>query len=173
MKNLDLINWTIQEAERLNTERREASEVDGTTSIGKLFAALERESFGQESPKDDLAQSRTLSIRIAAGGPINLPACVQAVSSTSENSSIEAQIPELLKAMSSLHKAIVQPDFSTAQEDRDQAIALRWVLRDIKSERLKWLPVNQRDLRLLIIMGLVEMQDDHPVLTNAGVRAIA
>jgi hypothetical protein len=69
-------------------------------------------------------------------------------------------------------KAIVKPDIYIARADRERAIALRWVLRDIKSNRVKWWPVSQHDLRILIHMGLVEMQDDAPVLTNADVSAI-
>jgi hypothetical protein len=53
-----------------------------------------------------------------------------------------------------------------------RAIVLRWVLRDIKSNRLKWSPINQHDLRKLTIMGLVEMRDDAPALTNAGVSVL-
>jgi hypothetical protein len=49
---------------------------------------------------------------------------------------------------------------------------IRWVLRDIKSNRLNWSPINQHDLRILTIMGLVEMRDDAPVLTNAGASVI-
>jgi hypothetical protein len=37
---------------------------------------------------------------------------------------------------------------------------------------LKWSPVNPHDLRMLTIMGLVEVRDDAPVLTNAGVSVI-
>jgi hypothetical protein len=74
--------------------------------------------------------------------------------------------------MSNLLKAIVEPDIYTARADRNRAISLRWVLRDIKSNRLNWSPVNQHDLRILTIMGLVEMQDDAPALTNAGVSVI-
>ena len=54
----------------------------------------------------------------------------------------------------------------------DRAVALRWVLRDIKNNRLKWSPVDQNDLRILMEMGLVELRDDGPVLTNAGLNAI-
>jgi hypothetical protein len=68
--------------------------------------------------------------------------------------------------------AIVEPDIYTARADRDQAVALRWVLRDIKNNRLKWSPVDQDDLRILIEMGLVEMRDSAPMLTTAGVSAI-
>jgi hypothetical protein len=74
--------------------------------------------------------------------------------------------------MSPLLKAIVEHDIYTAPADRERAITLRWVLRDIKANRLKLSPVDQRDLLDLIDMGLVEMRNDAPVLTNAGVAAI-
>src|SRR5215217_7026586 len=56
--------------------------------------------------------------------------------------------------------------------DLDTAIRLRWALRDIKAKRTKLTPVNPDDLKTLIEMGLVEMRDDVPVLTNEGHRAI-
>ena len=68
----------------------------------------------------------------------------------------------------SLRKAIVAPDIYTSPDERNRAIDLRWVLRDIKSNRLKLFPVNESDLRDLVEMGLVEMRDDAPVLTSAG-----
>lgn len=49
---------------------------------------------------------------------------------------------------------------------------LRFGMRDIKNNRLKWWPVNQHDPRDLIDVGLVELRDNAPVLTNAGVNAI-
>ena len=52
--------------------------------------------------------------------------------------------------------------------DLDTAIRLRWALRDIKAKRTKLTPVNPSDLETLIEMGLVEMRDDAPLLTNAG-----
>ena len=50
----------------------------------------------------------------------------------------------------------------------ERAIALRWTLRDIKAKRLKLSPVSAADLNILIELGLIEMRDDVPVLTNAG-----
>jgi hypothetical protein len=50
----------------------------------------------------------------------------------------------------------------------ERAIALRWTLRDIKAKRTKLSPVGEGDLRALMELGLVEMRDDGPVLTNAG-----
>ena len=65
-----------------------------------------------------------------------------------------------------------QPASPLAGLSLDRAIHLRWVLRDIKSERTEFSPVSPDDLRTLIEMGLIEMQDDEPVLTNEGHRAL-
>jgi hypothetical protein len=54
----------------------------------------------------------------------------------------------------------------------DSAIRLRWALRDIKAKRTKLTPVSATDLRTLIEMGLVEMRDDAPLLTNEGHHAL-
>jgi hypothetical protein len=59
-----------------------------------------------------------------------------------------------------------------ADFDLERAIALRWTLRDIKAKRLKLSPVRDSDLRALIDLGLVEMRDDVPVLTQAGHDAL-
>jgi hypothetical protein len=55
-----------------------------------------------------------------------------------------------------------------AKFDLTRAIALRWALRDIRGQRLKLSPVADSDLRVLIELGLVEMQNDVPILTAAG-----
>jgi hypothetical protein len=54
----------------------------------------------------------------------------------------------------------------------ERAIGLRWALRDIKAKRLKLSPVNQADLAALTELGLVEMREDVPVLTQAGHSAL-
>jgi hypothetical protein len=59
-----------------------------------------------------------------------------------------------------------------AELSADAAMHLRWVLRDIKGKRLKLSPVSPEDLRTLIEMGLVEMRNEVPALTNKGDRAI-
>ena len=56
--------------------------------------------------------------------------------------------------------------------DLQQAINLRWTLRDIKAKRWKLTPIDPSHLEKLIAMGLVEMRNDDPVLTNAGLDAI-
>jgi hypothetical protein len=54
----------------------------------------------------------------------------------------------------------------------ERAIALRWVLRDIRGMRLKLSPVSDADLNTLTDLGLVEMHDNAPVLTDAGHDAL-
>jgi hypothetical protein len=73
---------------------------------------------------------------------------------------------------SALEKAIAEPDIHAGRADRDRAIELRWVLRDIRSNRLKWSPPREHDLKVLIELDFVEMRDGVPQLTNAGVSAI-
>jgi hypothetical protein len=59
-----------------------------------------------------------------------------------------------------------------AELDLDAAIRLRWALRDIKAKRTKLIPVNPGDLETLFEMGLVEMRDDSPLLTDAAHQAL-
>jgi hypothetical protein len=54
----------------------------------------------------------------------------------------------------------------------DDAIRLRWALRDIKGKRLKLTPVDPIDMRTLINMGYIEMINDQPVVTTAGSQQI-
>ena len=51
----------------------------------------------------------------------------------------------------------------------DNAIRLRWVLRDIEGKRLKWSPPDPNDLRILVEMGFVEIRKDQvPIVTGNG-----
>ena len=55
-----------------------------------------------------------------------------------------------------------------AEFDLERAIGLRWTLRDIQARRLKMSPVSDEDLLVLTELGLVELRDGGPVLTQAG-----
>ena len=63
-------------------------------------------------------------------------------------------------------------DLKIADLDSSEQIRLRWTLRDIRSNRTKMFPVSPDDLSMLTEMGLVEMRNDVPVLTDEGHRAI-
>jgi len=60
-----------------------------------------------------------------------------------------------------------------AEFDLERAIALRWTLRDIQARRLKMSPVSNEDLRVLTDLGLIELGDEGPVLTQAGSAALS
>ena len=53
----------------------------------------------------------------------------------------------------------------------DRAIDLIWTLRDIKAKRTL-LPPDPDHLREPIELGLVEMRDDVPAITNTGHRVL-
>jgi hypothetical protein len=65
-----------------------------------------------------------------------------------------------------------EPKKGLANLGLDNAIRLRWALRDIKGKRLKLTPVDPNDIRTLIDMGYVEMISDEPVVTAAGLQQI-
>jgi hypothetical protein len=65
-----------------------------------------------------------------------------------------------------------KPDSPLAGLSLDATIRLRWVLRDIKAKRTKFMPVSPDDIRILTEMGLVEMSDEMPLITNEGERAL-
>ena len=54
----------------------------------------------------------------------------------------------------------------------ERAIALRWALRDIQARRLKMSPVSDEDLRVLSELGLVELREESPVLTQTGMAVL-
>jgi hypothetical protein len=84
---------------------------------------------------------------------------------------VELRSP-LQELRSPLQKAIVEPDIHTSRADRERAIALRWILRDINGNRLNWWQPLEEDLKILIEFDLVEMKNGLPQLTVAGRAAI-
>jgi Mn-dependent DtxR family transcriptional regulator len=54
----------------------------------------------------------------------------------------------------------------------ERAIGLRWTLRDIQARRLKMSPVSDQDMRALTELGLIEVRDEGPVLTQAGTAVL-
>jgi hypothetical protein len=54
----------------------------------------------------------------------------------------------------------------------DNAISLRWVLRDIKGNRLKLSPASPEDIETLVKMGFVEMRNDKPMITASGLTEL-
>jgi hypothetical protein len=169
-----LIAWTIEEARRLSPQHHVPSEVEAKPSPNGLLEVLAAEALQTISqivdPPSNELDTENLTARptpqlIAEPNPNTNSKSTHGAPSISPDGLWD---PKFL-----LLKAIIEPDIYTAPVDRNRAIKLRWALRDIKSNRLKLLPVNQNDLQDLIDMGLVEMRDDAPVLTNAGADVIS
>ena len=59
-----------------------------------------------------------------------------------------------------------------ADLDLQQAVELRWTMRDIKARRWILTPIDPHHIAKLIDMGLVEMRGDEPTLTDAGMDMI-
>ena len=62
-----------------------------------------------------------------------------------------------------------EPKLGLERLGLDNAIRLRWVLRDIQGKRLKWSPPAPQDLRTLIELGFVAVgKDEVPMVTGNG-----
>jgi hypothetical protein len=84
----------------------------------------------------------------------------------------EAGVIETAGDRGSVTTMAERSDSPLGRLDTDTAIRLRWVLRDIKAERTKLSPVSSDDLAKLVELGLIEMRDDEPMVSNEGYRAI-
>jgi hypothetical protein len=215
MTNLDLIDWTIEAAARVRSERAEAANpTDPRRPLDKLLAELEsdpaepvraatpelrsnivvdstenttlstartpREGMraeGAEPPppheiaRTELAASAerfaALEKRYSAHLVRQTPAPPESATTPAASSAEEnAVVPKPALLM-----AIVEPTIHTARADRDRAVDLRWILRDIGNQRPRC--GVEDDLGVLTEFGLVEMRDGKPVLTSAGLKAIA
>jgi hypothetical protein len=177
MAVIGLINWTIEKAQHLKNAQHGASDPRSGPSLGWLLSNLESASVVPTKPNDQGARVASSpgilispeepvarpSSEAIAPGPNDLAAVVPETSSPSEAKE---------EQQAALMTAILKPSISTASADRDRGIALRWLLRDIRSNRLQWSPVSPEDLQTLIELGLVEMCENTPVLTKAGIAAI-
>ena len=179
MTNLDLVDWTMREARQLGPEHPAQGEIEGSSSLKDiLLGVLEGERGEPSSEGSRPTNARSVQLTVDSPTPrAPFDLTEEPKQDTASDLLAYRKAPPVpadgqAAPMSLLLKAIVEPDIYTAPADRDRAIILRWVLRDIKASRLKLSPIDQHDLRDLIDMGLVELRNDAPALTNAGVNAI-
>jgi hypothetical protein len=178
MTDLDLVNWTMQQARQLNSVHHAYDEIKCTGPLEDQFWVLD--GGAKPSPTDTWHVSDwsdELMDSAAAASPISkVVEEFGPTIATHKPATIEVALPILAEGqptpISTLLEAIAEPDIYTSSSDRDRAIVLRWVLRDIKGNRLKLSPVDQQDLQDLIDLKLVKMMNDAPVLTEAGVDAL-
>jgi hypothetical protein len=179
--DIQLINWTIEEAKLLKAEQPQLRDMDPSPPLDHLLAWPESDLSGRPTePVDSVAKSAPIhstaeaapvvppsNDAVVAPQPKAVSYSLAAVSVSYSNSAdVRTEEPKPL-----VSAEIIKPDIPAAV-DLDRMIVLRWVLRDIRANRLKWWPIKQHDLRTLIEMGLVEMRDGIPILTSKGARAI-
>jgi hypothetical protein len=176
--NIHLINWTIEEAKLPKAEQPQRSDADSMPSLDQILIWPEADPSGRPTkPVDSVAKG--VPIQLPSETAAVLPPSSEAGAASKPNARSSSPVAvavstdvrtEELKSI--LATAIIKRDVPGVPADLDPMIALRWVLRDIRSNRLKWWPINPHDLRTLIEMEFVEMRDGIPVLTNKGNRAI-
>jgi len=182
VRDIHLINWTIEEAKLLKAERPQPSDVDPVPSLDQILIWPGEDPTGRSTeplnvPKSAAIQSAAETMPLSnddlAAPEPKAPSPVAVSVSFSTSAAVPTE-----RSKSTVPTAIIKPDIYVkpdsyfAPVDRDRMISLRWVLRDMRSKRLNWWPINQPDLQLLIEMEFVEMRDGIAVLTNKGERAI-
>jgi hypothetical protein len=65
-----------------------------------------------------------------------------------------------------------EPNRDLASLGSDNAIRLRWALRDIRGQRVKFSSVDPNDIRILVEMGYIGVIHDELVITMAGLQQI-
>jgi hypothetical protein len=187
MANFDLVNWTMRKARQLSPIDQMQKETEGSHLLDKLLEVLEdtrtKPPNFAANPKQAINRNASApSTHLSDDGPLAAEPgelADRTGANTTSDLAVSTQAAPLAPAdvpvipLPALLKAIVEPDLRKDHPvDRERAIKLRWVMRDIKANRLKLSPVSQRDLQELVTMGLVEIRNDVPLLTNTGVNAI-
>ncbi|MGH6708547.1 MAG: hypothetical protein ACREEK_06205 [Bradyrhizobium sp.] len=85
---------------------------------------------------------------------------------------VQAPIVDTLPDTEKAVRLVEQAKSVLAGLNSDTAIRLRWTMRDIKAKRTKLSPVSPNDLGALLDLGLVEMREGAPVLTDIGFLAL-
>ena len=110
-------------------------------------------------------------LRLTSPGGLHGKAVVSASTSNDDRSECFGKRKEPIQA-SEVPMVMTDKSNPFADYSLERGIALRWVLRDIRGKRLRLSPVSDTDLSTLTELGLVEMQDNVPVLTDAGRDAL-
>jgi hypothetical protein len=175
MMSFHLIDWPVRQVEDSKPQQHAPNKFEPKPPLNKLLRILEPVLHAELRHETDVDRRRAnLQIESTTPSPISdvvvepTPDITSMPMEPTSSISTDQNDPKPY-----LRKAVVAPDIYTLPVHRFRAIDLRWVLRDIKGDRLKLSPVDEEDLRDLIDMGLIEMRDDRPVLTSAGVDVIS
>jgi hypothetical protein len=181
----DLISQAMKEAQRIASERvqhldeggrpeptrsQEAAESSGEGALfGADLSTIVEDPFFEQAinlrrhaeigdPNSDVEPSRTILDETDASA-IAGPTKIISEAAFSE--------PEQAKASAS-----ADLDIKMLSLNPDRAMVLRWVLRDLVSERKQWSQVNRVDVQTLVRVGFAEFHGEVPAVTKAGYTAI-
>jgi hypothetical protein len=177
MTKIELIDWTLEEAQQLRSEEDRHNEP--SPSLGRLLCIPE-EDFLEPDRSEPTAQVISFPTQpsTAYHATVGEPVVTEKTGVPDLFIASMVEKPPFEKSLaaeeqkSALLMAIMEPTIQTDQAYRDRAIALRWALRDIKANRLNWSPISGHGLQALIDLGLVEVVRNEPILTNAGLSAV-
>jgi hypothetical protein len=129
MTEIDLVDWTIQEAQQLKNERCQPSDLDGGPSLDRLLAVLEPDPVGatnSEEPVVRITSAPSMQMAVeeptsTSGQAVAVPepdaaSDLSAVAQTASWTSAEARAEE---PKSALLMAIVAPDTDRSRQLRD------------------------------------------------------
>jgi hypothetical protein len=147
MLNFDLVNWTMREARQLSPGHHMHSDIEGSSSLNNILLGVPEGERGEPSSQGT-RPINVGSVQLTVGNPTARPPSDLTEEPKPETASdllAYTQAPSApadgqAAPMCALLKAVVEPDIYTASADRERAIVLRWVLRDIKADRLKLSP---------------------------------
>jgi hypothetical protein len=145
-------------------------QVGSGTAIGCISDEGVIAAAGDGYPQNYLTPVLEL-LRLTSPGGLHGKAVVAASRSNSGRSECFGKREEPIH-VSEVPMVMTDKSSPFADYSLERGIALRWVLRDIRGKRLRLSPVSDTDLSTLTELGLVEMQDDVPVLTDAGRDAL-
>jgi hypothetical protein len=139
---LDLVNWTMRAAKQLSPEHHMHNDIEGSSPLNSNPLRVLEGERGEPS-WEGIPAANVHKIQLTEGNPIASPPSEPAEERKPGTASYllaDTQATPFSPAdgqaspMSPLLKAIVEPDIYTAPADRDRAINLRWVLRDISTK---------------------------------------
>lgn len=138
MTKLDLVNWTMWEARQLRPEHLVQGKIEGSSLLNDILLGVLEGERGEPSSGGS-RPTNVGSVQLTVDSPTprapfaltEEPKPDTAFDLLAYTQAPPAPADGQAAPMSPLLKAIVEPDIYTAPADRDRAIILRWVLRDI------------------------------------------
>jgi hypothetical protein len=137
MKDLDLVDWAMQTARRLSREHLTPSAPDSTGAHNKLLEVLQEVKPNANETTFHIASAPSIQLTTESATALGSSEIVGELEPNPVSNPPNSTVPSTKAYVwtkpprSALLMAIIAPDIYTARGDRDRAIILRWVLKDM------------------------------------------